>query len=230
MVISLLAIFALPNLSALTLTLDSPSKVNLNEEFLVSINADSSENHDVKIFVHNSNDKKVTRKEYISEILDENWKSSWYYLKESFPNNKQYRIRVFSSPGEREICLRLRKSNSTISYTKCNPIEVGESEAGESEESAKNEENYEYNEEEIQEKVEKQEKSTVYKVKQVTLNSETQSKNLTSENNEKIVLNSPASTYQTEFITKQEKTRIYTTYAFTFFTVLIIIFLSLKKL
>jgi len=110
--------------TALEINFNSPGSVELNEEFVVTIKADSEETHDVKIFVHNSKDEKIKSEEYISEIYNEGWKNPWYYLKEFYPGNKEYEIRAIESPGEREICVRLRKSGSSNFYTECKSIEI----------------------------------------------------------------------------------------------------------
>ncbi|MFH1290900.1 MAG: hypothetical protein ABIH92_05870 [Nanoarchaeota archaeon] len=125
--------FFIQNTSALSL--DSPGSVNLNEIFFVSISEDktSNENYDVKIYVHNSQDKSILRSEYISEVYKGEWQDSWYYLLKSYPNEKTYEIKVTNSPGNREICLKLRKSSSGDgnALETCNKILVLSSENSE---------------------------------------------------------------------------------------------------
>ncbi|MFH1802618.1 MAG: hypothetical protein ABH864_04150 [archaeon] len=123
MVISVLT----SNCSALEINLDSPSEVEIDEEFTVGISVDSETPLDIKIFVHKSNSENIKSSDYISEIYDEeseSWKNSWYYLKEYFPDHEKYEIRVTGSPGEREICARLREPDTKKFYTECNSIKV----------------------------------------------------------------------------------------------------------
>lgn len=115
------------SVSSLEITLSSPSSVKINEEFITTIDADSQETHDVKIFVHKSSDEKITADEYISEIDSDGWKNPWYYLKGIYPSKKSFKIKVISSDGEREICARLRKSGSDSFSTICFPITIEES-------------------------------------------------------------------------------------------------------
>ena len=73
--------------SALEISIDSPNSVEVGERFYVSIDADTTETNDVKIFVHDSSDDKITQNEYISEIYGDEWQSSWNYIKEVFPKD-----------------------------------------------------------------------------------------------------------------------------------------------
>src|SRR3989344_600895 len=90
----------LQNVSALEISLDSPEEAELNSAFTVSISADSAEVYDVKVFVHNSEDDKIDRNEYISEIYYGGWQDSYLYIKGSFPEKTDYKIRVLESPEE----------------------------------------------------------------------------------------------------------------------------------
>jgi hypothetical protein len=142
---------SLPNVSSLEISLISPQEVKINEEFTVSISADSTENYDVKIFVHNSEDEKIDRDEYISEIYNENWKDSYNYIKSSFPEKTEYKIRVLESPGDKEICARLRKTGASTFSTQCNAINVLQSENSVEEDSNEEIEEDEVNDKEDEE-------------------------------------------------------------------------------
>nr|AQS33457.1 hypothetical protein [uncultured archaeon] len=204
--------------SALEISINSPLEVDLNEEFTVSINADSSETHDVKIFIHSSDDEKIEQNEYISEIYSDGWKNPYYYLKESFPEKKEYKIKATSSPAK-EICARLRKTGTSSFSTQCQSIKVLKSETEEETEDAE-EDNEEIKENasigNIQDDLPQQQ---IAQPSQLSLNSE------------KLFLNSPSEEKaQKTFITKQEKTRLGIIYSFTAFTLVVIILLALKKL
>lgn len=252
MVISLL----LQDVSALKISLDSPSKAEINKEFKVSISADSTEKHDVKIFIHNSDDSKIERNEYISEIKYDAWKDSYFYIKESFPKQTEYIIRAISSPGTRQICARLRKTGTSSYSTACNEIEIISSP------SQKNSE--EKFETQKIEKTTKQEDFTpqVYSqtptiqknseekfapksekiIEQGDFNSQEFSQQQSSEKtdplflssakDEKIVLNSKKLEPKKEstFITKEGIKIKYIFYGFFGFCILIIVVLALKKL
>jgi len=88
MAISLLASFS----QALEISIDYPQEVKINEVFSVSIDADTSEIYDIKIFVHSSEDEEIKSEEYISEIFNDDWANPWYYLQDSFPSQKEYEV------------------------------------------------------------------------------------------------------------------------------------------
>lgn len=211
-ILFIIILTAISQVTALEITFDSSNEININEEFTISINADSSETHDVKIFVHNSEDEEIKAEEYISEIYKDDWKNPWYYLSESYPEQTQYQIRVIESPGEREICVRLRKSDSKTFNTECKPLIVLEKEAKDEEPETPNEEK----EETIEEHTEEIEQEQVNHL------------STPNQDNEKILLTpQPKPELQ---ITKSGKTRLYILYAFTFFCVAMIILLALRKL
>jgi len=215
----ILVILILPNISALDIFLDSPSEANLNQEFTVTIDTPDSDIYDVKIFVHNSEDTKITSDEYISEIYSNGWKNPWYYLKESFPDKKQYEIKVISNPGNREICARLRKSGASSFDTQCKPITIKDTQ----------------DESIINKDVENKPSSLPSNPLQTSQDQEPPVNNPLPQsaektNSEKLTLNSPTEQVQKTFTTSQEKSRIGLVYAFTIFTVRIIILLALRKL
>ena len=210
--------------SALEITFTSPDSVHLNQEFEVSINADSTETHDVKIFVHNSEDQSIARSEYISEIFDDDWKDPWYYLKESFPDKKEYKIRVIESPDNGKICVRLRKTSTQTTSIECKPIEVKESSQSENTKQENNPDQYQTPDSE-----KSSEPSTP---KENLENPQVQNPTTLSTLNNKILLNSqPGQSQEKEqTYTKQYNKRQVIIYSFLFFLVLIIILLALRKL
>lgn len=224
-------------ISAAELTINLPSEVNLNEEFTVLIDADLSEQFDVKIFVHSSSDEQISRSEYISEIYNlvtQEWKDSWFYIGGTFPETKSYSLKVIESPGERNICLRLRKTGSQTSYIKCQSINIkGEQEnnSGDDEESNENEEEQETENNE-QENNQEQENNSQEQNSNIEQNSQPLSYTPKIEQKqEKIILNQPQEKINDNLeITKEEKIRKWLVYGFLFFTVFLLILIGLRKL
>src|SRR3989344_2344507 len=116
----LLALFLIfiPSASASNLTLISPSEVNLNSEFSVSIDLPSEETYDVKIFVHEA------AREFSEIFNGAEWMSPHFYIVGAFPEKKEFSI-ISHYFGETNICARLRKASqhSNIVET-CNPIKI----------------------------------------------------------------------------------------------------------
>ena len=125
-----ISFFLSKSVLALELSLISPNNIEINNEFQTEINLDSEEIYDVKIFVHDSQDSGVTRDEYISQIFNTQkdiWQSSWNYLSGSYPNERKYRLKVLESPGNRQICARVRKTGADSITSKCNSISISAS-------------------------------------------------------------------------------------------------------
>src|SRR3989344_5427525 len=123
-VISFLAAF-FPFVSSLEIDFNYPLEAELNINFKVSINFEANDTYDIKVFVHNSQDVQVTRNEYISDIYNSEkntWQDSWNYLVGSFPSQKEYSIKVTNSLGDRQVCVRARKTGSSSSFSKCGSI------------------------------------------------------------------------------------------------------------
>ena len=215
-----ISLICLPLASSLELSFNYPKDVKINKEFTVSIEADSSEQYDVKVFVHKSKDDKIDRNEYISEIYNDGWKDSYLYIKGSFPEQSNYKIRVTSSPGQQEICARLRKTGSTSFSTQCERINVGEDEP--EEEDAPKEAKKEIERAIIKEETDSSPKeSTVQEFRQL------------SQNQERIVLGSKplnAPTQNKVIITPEGTKKKFLIYGFTGFCVLVLVLLSLRKL
>lgn len=208
MVISILA----SSISALEITFTYPAEVIINETFEVGVDADSSEIYDIKIFVHKSEDAKVTQKEYISEILGDTWQSSWFYIKEAFPEQKTFSLRVIDSPGSRELCVRFRKTNTQSTAKECGGIKVLNKEEPQLEKSELTEENNSIIQQDPKPLPQNQEQ-------QILLAQP-------SSNSEKIKLAS--NTFEQK--TKNKSSRNYIIYAFTAFLALLLILLALRRL
>lgn len=119
-VISFLAL--LPLTSALEFTMDAPESVTENMPFEVTINFESSDTYDVKIFVHLED-----KNNYISQVNDGGtWRSPRTYMKETFPSQQTYEVKILDFMGEAELCARLRKTGASSFSEVCQPINVGE--------------------------------------------------------------------------------------------------------
>ena len=111
--------------SGIEFDFDYPSEIQADEEFEVLINFETTEIYDVKIYVYD--DVKAS-----SEIWDGSaWKSTHFYLKDVFPNQKKFRLKAYDI-GETDICVQLRKSGSGSFDKVCDSINVLESDGSDS--------------------------------------------------------------------------------------------------
>ena len=217
-----LVLFLIPLVSAIDFQLASPESFSLNESFDVSISASTSEIYDVKIFVHDESSKTL------SEIYNDKWKNPYYYIKESFPSKTTYSIRVIETSNSYEICARLRKTGKSNYDQVCNPISISDDKEiqDDSQENSQNESS------DVQ--IEEPKNTSEESPPEETSSTQDENPLIETENtsSKRIVLNSPkeAKTSENTFVTKQEKLRLYAVYAFTFFCIIIIILLSLRKL
>ena len=216
----LVSLALIPLSSAIEFTLTYPGEVILDEPFSVTINSDSQETHDAKIFVNS--DVKTD-----SEIYDgKEWQSPHYYLKEVFPGQKEFLL-ISHFLGTTQICARLRKAGGNSFVEKCGEIRIVE---GDSQEQGEEEEEDEQEDEEESEPNEEsnKENNLVENKTQVK-----ESPDEPEQQSEKIFLNAPQEpkTEGTEvYKTKKEKTRLGIIYSFIVLTVIIIILLALRKL
>lgn len=97
----------------------SPKEVILFENFTVNITSSLKGIYDVKIIVQD------TEKNTISEVYSNGWKSSFYYLKEAYPERKEYTLRVKSSI-DGSLCVRMRKSGESKYLESCRPILISQ--------------------------------------------------------------------------------------------------------
>ena len=225
MVISFLS----PLVSSNNVSLSSPSEVVTNEQFDVSLNINTQENYDVKIYVEDKNSGKT-----ISQILNvDKWQSSYYYLKDAYPQNSVFSVKIIEA-GKWEICLRLR--NKTISSPLCNQIEVlSSSEQTESDEeeinnglegkqiNEENKEDEHINEEQEDNSEIVKEAEEIQEFKQLSYTETNLTKN-------KIILNANKEDYTKTITTKTEKTKLFMSILFSIFSFFILILLILKKI
>jgi len=211
--------------SAIDFQFDSPTSINLAENFSISISADAAGDiYDVKIFVRNSN------LNIISEIYKDEWKNPYYYLKESFPAQTSYYIRLTESADSYEICARLRKTNKTNYYEECNPLSVSVSNNTIDDSQTINSSQFSNNtqsttQDDNAEDLQPNTNENIEENKTIQ-DSRVQDTNISTN---KIVLNSPSKSKE-NFSTNEENTRLWILYAFTAFCIVIIILLALRKL
>lgn len=220
MVISLLLLILIPLVSALDFTLNSPDSIRLNESFSVNITATTSDVYDVKIFVQDNSTKTI-----ISEIYNDGWKNPFYYIKSIFPEKSEFELKAIDYSSNVALCARLRKINSSSYSEKCNAILINQDLPVKSE---PNKTSIKENKTTAQET----NKSSTIGADFIPAGSQIPSQDqiepiLEDKNQERIVLTPKK---EEIFISNQEKIKLYAVYAFTFFALIIIILLSLRKL
>ena len=223
MVISLLIIFLTPIVVSLNFTLNSPEKVQQNQEFTVSIQSDTAETNDIKIYVEDPSASPKT----ISEIqnIDE-WQNSYFYLKQIFPQQTEFKLKV-KKQGDWQICARLRAKSP--SQPVCNTISVIQSENVGGQEEA---EKVEKTKKEDKQKNKDQEVKTtqVQPSNQVPVQTSNYEKISQPVKTEKILLNPPNNSTALTYTSKKERTIQWVSLSFTGLTIIIVILLALRKL
>ncbi|MBU0907504.1 MAG: hypothetical protein KKD18_02125 [Nanoarchaeota archaeon] len=233
-IILLTVINFISSATALNIELDSPDEAELNEEFTIAISADSEEEYDVKIFVHNAGEGDIERANYVSEIYspeDDSWEDSWYYLKSTFPNEEDYKIKVIEGEGDMDVCVRLRKSSNKNSNfeQKCAPIEILAPSKKEDNAPEEVEQNDITEEESIDEEAITLESPSDKPAQKQT----PEAKQLSLKPQEKIVLNKKISEeiqLDRKIVTSQGSKRSIIIYSFTGFCIIVIILLALRRL
>jgi len=222
MAISILLLL-LPLTSAIDFAFNHPSSISINESFSISLSATTSDTYDVKIFIQ-INGKEAR----ISEIYNDGWKNSYYYVTSAFPEKSEFEIRVKNYSDNAVICARLRKTGTTSpTYTNCSAITINEPE------SSSNEETPETNEEQDNSTTNIQRQETKEDFTPAIADNNQQSVPSSQDDSqinspEKIFLNSKASSSE-PFISSDEKLRLIAAYSFTAIAIVIIIFLVMKK-
>ncbi len=234
----IVSILFISSVSAFIFDIESPESVNVGQSFIVSIDYDTTQIYDVKIFINDSGDN------IISDIYNgDEWRSSYYYIKASYPERKDYDIIVpivanKDLSGTYDICARLRRTNQTGFSDSCSKITVnlspGSSNDQQDEEEAEDDndnENDEENESAEEETDEKAQDNTI-QYRQIADNNTYNSDSSPNDySDEKIVLNSKNDSQTSDlYISKQEKTRNWIVYSLLGISVFIIIFLALRKL
>ena len=219
---------SLVSVSALEFSFDSPSEVEEEKEFSVSIQEEyDGKSYDVKIFVYEESFSNT-----VSEIYDgSNWRNPFRYLKNVFPDDVEFSVRVLEFIGETEICARLREDGKTSYNQVCNKIVILEKTSdldNEEGSSAQKEDEANQNEDGVEEERTGNNLQVKKEVVPLADNSKMSS-------NEKIVLNPPFEETEPQeesktFASKQEKLRNGVIYAFLAFIVILIILIALRKL
>lgn len=124
-VISVCFVFFTSICIAIDVNFDSPTEVELNEEFEIKTLFQNSISYDIKIFVHNSSDNKITRGEIISLTSNgDKWQDSWNYLLSPPTKGRIYRLKIVEYSEKANICLRLRKTGTSNYEEACKSIEI----------------------------------------------------------------------------------------------------------
>lgn len=97
---------------------------NINEEISVVIeNKNLNGLYDVKAYIHNSSDDKISRAEITSNTLNQGyWMDSWNYIDSAFPENNIFQLKLQDYSENNSICVKLRKTNSSEIYEICKRI------------------------------------------------------------------------------------------------------------
>ena len=211
----ILSLMVINSVSAIDFTITYPETVGQNTEFTFSISSEESGTYDVKAFVHD--DIKSSSEIYYNE----EWKSPYYYLTSAFPEQESFKL-ISHYSGDTQICVRLRETGKSVFSQVCEDITI------EPESNTNTEEEEESEEPEDEEEPEEEEQpQNNHALIPKTDNQEKE------ETEEPIILSSksnPEDSSDRIFLTKQEKTRIYAIIAFTFFCIILIILLALRKL
>lgn len=224
LLIAILFILLIHFSSALNFTFSCPSEAKINQEFILAITSQATETCDVKIFAYQDESSNI-----ISEIKKEGqWTNPFYYLKEAFPSQKEFAIRITKAPGKRELCVRLRQTGKTSFTQQCTNITITESS-----ENANPPNNESSNTNNSIKPKQPRAKTSNQTINPPPLSQPVIMQNTTSlpPANEKIILN-PISLNSKDkvFITKEENKRLYIIYAFTALCIIIIILFALNKL
>ena len=201
---------------AIEVVFNAPQEVDVGEEFDVTIAGETSEVYDVKIYVGEISN-------YLSKIYRDNlWKSPHLYIKEAFPTQKTFSIKVENFTGDSQLCVQLRKGGQTNFDKKCQPIKVkddGQAVIEEDEEEEEQEENNGVTDNNV--------------LSFVPLNNEIENETI-EEKNEKIILKGKSSSnYEDKnkvVYSIEGKAQRYVLYAFIVFVVFISIFIIFRKL
>ncbi|MBI3334659.1 hypothetical protein HYZ97_04175 [Candidatus Pacearchaeota archaeon] len=226
--LTVISFSALPS-SALEITLQAPDQTGLNASFSVNVSLDSTEVHDIKIFVHNSSDARITRGELISSIYSNDaWKDSWNYVLAAYPQQTSFLIKVTEQPGNHELCAQARKAGKNSYDAKsCLPLLIA-AEVLPIEEEMLSEPEQEP-EPELDEEEQEITTSASNQTNTSAISSSAEAAGTTEQVEEttRIVLNAPV---PETVLSKDAKSRFWLIISFTFFSLLVIFLLLLRKL
>ena len=217
-----------PFVSALDFQFNSLDSIKLDENLSLSISASVTEVYDVKIFARSSNGSTL------SEIYDGGWRNPYRYIKESFPSQNEYSIKVIKTSDSYELCVRLRKTGKSNYDENCKFITLDEPGSSSPPQSEQSQDDKDENESAQNEIIVKNSTASTSTPTNTPSNTDDPPDNTIKNDSTKgrIVLNPKTSSIKEEssFITKEEKTRLWIVYAFTTFTIIIVILLALRRL
>ena len=201
---------------AIEVVFNAPQEVSVGEEFDVTIESDTLDVYDVKIYVGEISN-------YLSKIYRDNlWKSPHFYIQSVFPAQKTFSVKVENFTGNSDVCVQLRKNGQSNKDIKCQPIKVKDDGQAVVEEEEKEEEQEENNE-----AIDNNVPSFV------PLNNEIENETI-EEKNEKIILKGKSSASldnnRKVVYSSEGKAQRYVLYAFIVFVVFIAIFIIFRKL
>ena len=220
--IALLAILFLPFSSAISFNFTAPSSISIDESFSVKISASLSENYDVKIVVEDSLGKTI------SQIYETSWRNPYQYIKSAFPASSEFQVRAINYSSSAQICVKLRKTNSTQYTENCNPITINPIQSVNPNLAAVSEEDSKTQESPAEENLSRPSPLAINPSSDFIPSAETfQEPAKENLSEEAIVLNKPK---QKEFETSSQKLRDSLVYLFALLCIFIIVYLALKKL
>jgi len=235
-----ISIFIFPLVCAAEFQFDSPKEAELKTSFSVTLESDSTEISDVKIFIQDADSKTISE-----TYTDGNWKSSYYYLKSIFPEKKEFEIQALKS-GSFDICARLRSAGKSSFSEKCNPITISEGTNSKTEDTTtekedtssttnKNKEVSTNEEVESESKKDETEEPSPSPTPSLPTSPQSLSANIIKSSNTqqtqsgKIILNQPKVEQTKEYSTKDGKTQQYLLYGFIVLCITIIILFTIKR-
>lgn len=101
----LIAISFLSTAFSLEVGLSAPSEVELNKPFSASIDANTQDKYDIKIYIKNLSDSILSETDNLGS-----WKNSRFYINDAFPSIKYFNITAIKFSEFSEICAKLRLS------------------------------------------------------------------------------------------------------------------------
>ncbi len=223
MKIPIILLLLIPLSSAITLEFSCPNEVNLEEEFVCSIEIfDADGVWDVKVDLSEEGSS-VAR---VWDEAEQKWKSAYYYLKEFISVGEQKEIKLkIEAVGTYDGLLKLRKGSTKEEFG----FQISVLGGGSNTEPPQEEEN---NEEEVPEQIQEEEDSPPEETAFLPKNEKTieTPKTISLNSKEVLTLNSnvqPES--QIVYESKNFRTLKYAPYFFSLFLVILMAFLILEK-
>ena len=230
-IIFLILFISLSSAAGIGFTFSFDEEAEAQENISVSLEANISSKYDVKIYIESKNSS------IISEIWDGKWKSPFYYIKESFPEESKYIIRAKQAEENGKLCIRLRETGKTAYSEVCNNITIHESSNTEEESDEEESEDEENNpgdsiEDNSSDNSNESHPSNI-SIKRQSQKVQPQNANTGSainEENKIILLNTKEALEEAWQSTPQEKLRSALIYSFAGFCLCLCILLAFKKL